>query len=127
MKKAWKWTLAILAALAVMIAAGMAGAENTIALNNPQTVNITIPGDIILYEYTPQVSGVYRFYAYSEETEDWADTYGYLLDEDGDLLDSDDDDGEGRPDGHDRRHRDAGLHRHRRYLRRRHDHAGHGP
>lgn len=78
--------------LAVLLAiVGMAGAETAITPNTATTVDITIPGEVAIYEYTPTADGIYRFYSGPVAENQYMDTYGYLLDEDYQLITSNDD------------------------------------
>ncbi len=55
----------------------------------PATAVIENEGDIAVFEFTPEESGVYVFKSFAEE-----DTYGYICDEFGNTLTTNDDGGE---------------------------------
>ena len=63
-----------------------AAVEDSIVLGEPQTVTISEPGEICKFYFTPKETKLYRFYSEGEE-----DTYGYLYDENGEEIISDDD------------------------------------
>ena len=65
-----------------------AGTQNII-LNEVKTINFTEVGQRYDFTFTPSVDGVYDFY--SSYTEDNLDTYGYLFDNEGNILKGNDD------------------------------------
>ena len=84
MKKLWIG-LTLLAAL-MLAFAGMASAEDALTLNEEVTVEISIPGDVAIYPFTPQEDGMYVYSSRSIDEEEWYNVYGYLLDEDMQLI-----------------------------------------
>ena len=82
------WIVLTLLAVALFAFAGMAYAEETITLNETKTVNISIPGDVAIYEFTPDEDGLYLFYSIHPEGDPWYALYGYLLDSDMQLITS---------------------------------------
>lgn len=91
MKKLWIG-LTLLAVL-LLVFAGMACAEEQLTLNKTETVEISAAGDVAIYSFTPATDGLYRFYSILGEGDTEYDTYGYLLDEDMQLIVRDDDGG----------------------------------
>ncbi len=70
-------------------------AEDYPAITLGEEKTVTLDGETITamtFRFTPEESGRYRFYSYEGEH----DTYGYILDADGNVLAEDDDDGEER-------------------------------
>ena len=83
MKKLWA---AFFLLVLLLAAAGIVSAETeTIQVNTATTVEITIPRDVVFYEFTPETDAYYRFHSGPWEDE-WYDTMGYLLDEDMQLI-----------------------------------------
>ncbi len=93
MKKLW---IGLVLLVLVLAAAGMATAEETITLNTPKTVEISIPGEVAIYQFTPTQTGMYRYYSSSVNDGDWNYTMGYLLDNEKQLIKQDG----GRDDNH---------------------------
>ena len=83
MKKLW---IAFLLLVLLLAVAGIVSAEETIQVNTQKTVEITIPRDVVFYEFTPSADGYYRFYSGPWGENEWYDTMGYLLDEDRQLI-----------------------------------------
>ena len=84
MKKLWI-CLSLLAAL-MLVFAGVASAEEALKLNDWETVEISIPGDVAIYGFMPQEDGMYVYSSMSIDEEEWYSVYGYLLDEDMQLI-----------------------------------------
>ena len=84
MKKLWIG-LTLLAAL-MLAFAGMASAEEVLTLNEEVTVEISIPGDVAIYGFMPQEDGMYVYSSMSIDEEEWYSVYGYLRDEDMQLI-----------------------------------------
>lgn len=75
------------------ITAGLSVSANaqdypSINLDEIKTATISVAGEYSFFTFTPEESGEYGFYSVGEY-----DTYGYIYDTDGNLLESDDDDG----------------------------------
>lgn len=92
MKKILSGLMLLLALLTA--AACIATAEEAMSLNTPKTVEITLPGDVAVYQFTPEQTGVYSFWSSQDGEDNHVDTYGYLLDGDRELITKNDDGGE---------------------------------
>ena len=80
MKKIWS---ALILLFVLLAAAGIAAAEERLLPGEPKTANITIPGDVAVFEFTPTENGYYFFQSEADENE-WYPRFleAYLLDED---------------------------------------------
>lgn len=81
-----KLCIGIVLLITLLAIAGFAVAETQLALNTPTTVEIDIRGDVAIYEFTPTVDGIYKFYSSSVNEQEWCYTYGWLFDEDMMLI-----------------------------------------
>ena len=75
LKKIWS---ALLLLVLVLAAAGIASAETEIELNTPTAVEITIPRDVAVFEFTPETDGYYRFYSGPWDENTRNDTIGWI-------------------------------------------------
>ncbi len=88
------WIVLTLLTVALFTFTATACAEKTIALNEPETVEITIPGDMAIYAFAPDEDGIYRFYSTPANDGYWISSFGYLLDSNKQVITQDKTSGE---------------------------------
>lgn len=93
MTRIWKCLgMALAVALVFALAVCHADpAETELTLDVPVTVTLTEPEEMAYFSFVPEETGYYQFYSISE-----SNTYGYLYDEYGSSIRSDDDSGVGQ-------------------------------